>query len=789
MLQEGKTLQLSKPLLVAELRGIYPTSIGLPLEMSLVSTAVATASVTAQVKILPVPTGESSLAQLLNSEIQISTDGTLSMAVSTKATVGINTEVIQVGRELDLMTHTTIPVKFTTTIDVKERNLKLQYDPCLREADLLTVRTDAFSVTRNTEDPTADKKVQLLPESTENYALKSHFKPEALHPEGKDLDLSDETISTKTETPTVEKSLHSSAGQNIICAEALTFGFIVCFETQSQNDANLVGMLLCKVIGFNRLTISLKPVPSSALERVEIEIQTGPKSAAKIIQMSTIAEKPVITQLKGRVLRQLRGKLTTDKKLGDSFPPIFAIVIHARASDGNMQGYELAVYADTMISQPRVQIMAMELGSMEKWKVCVDAELQNDHKALMVMQWGKDCQEYKMTVEEVTGRLATNPALKIKAKWDRIPPTMKYAGKVLGAYLPWTAEILGFTEKWQTNPSKQLSFYLAAPSPSSLDMILKTPEMTIYKRNVPLPFAIPTDGIPKSSDLAIRFSKTITNLAELSSSECIAEGEGFTTFDGVQYMYAMPDGCFHILALDCLFTPRFMILMKLAPTSDHLQVVKAHITDNVIEILPSVSGELKLIYNNHEIPSINLPFIDTHGKVMVKREGQGLVLSAKQYGLDRIYFSGERTELRIGAIMRGRMCGMCGHNDGETNLVFHMPDGKMANSAGSFAHSWMLMHDSCREGCKLQHDRVDLGRTLSIFGEPSHCYSAEPVLRCAPGCSPIRTARLNISVHCHTTDSPLNMDDYASPVWKKAAMMDSVLSHTECSCPTDQCSG
>ncbi|KAJ8408502.1 hypothetical protein AAFF_G00259160 [Aldrovandia affinis] len=561
MLQQGKTLQLSRPFLLAELRGIFPICIGLPMEMSLVSTTVVTASVTAQVKIIPAPTGESSLAQLLNSEVHISTDGTLGMAVSTIAMVGINTDLIQAGRELHLMAHFITPIKFTTKTDVREGNVRLQFDPCSRETDLLTVRTGAFAVTRNSEDPIADKKILLLPGSTEHYTLKSHFKPEAQHSQG----VSDEIMSTKTESPTVERSDHLSTGQNTMCAEAPTFGFRVCLETQSE-DANLGDMLLYKVIGLSYLTISLKPAPNSALERVEVEIQTGPKSAAKIIEMTTIAEKPLIAQLKGRVLRQLRGMLTTDKNLGDSVPPLFAIVARARNSDGNLHGYELAVYADTAVSQPRVQILATELGSIVQWKVCIDAEQQNEYKALMAMRWGKDCQEYKMTVEG----------------------------------------------------------------------------MTFYKSTVPVPFAIPTDDTQRSYSLAPSLSKTLTTLAKLSKSECIAEGGRFTTFDGVQYMYDMPRGCFHILAQDCLYSPRFMILMKPASVSDRLQVVKVHISNNDIEILPSVSGELRLIYNSHEIPSRNLPFTDTDGEVMVKKEGQGLVLSAERYGLDRVYFSGGR---------------------------------------------------------------------------------------------------------------------------------------------------
>ncbi|KAG9350900.1 hypothetical protein JZ751_024789, partial [Albula glossodonta] len=567
--------------------------------------------------------------------------------------------------------------------------------------------TEAFSVTRNTEDPNLDKQIQLLAESALNCASKPRFRPEAMHSEGTDSAgnavLSDEVMSMKTVTPSDERSQNLSAG-HITCIEAPTFGFRVCLEMQSESDAKLGDMLLSKVVGFN-FVISFKPAQNPVLENIEVEIQTGPRSAAKIIQMTTTAEKPMTTHPKGRVLRGLRGVLTTDKNLGDSFPPLFAIVCRIRGSDGNLRGYELALYADATASKPRAQILAMELGSMENWKVCVDAEKQNEYKALMVMRWGKDCQDYKITMEGITGRLATNPALKFKAKWERVPSTMNHAGKVLALYLPWAAVTLGFTELVHRNPSKQLSLYLAATSPRTLDMILKTPEadfwvlwfqITFCKTTVPLPFAVPFDDTQSPSGPPLTLTETLSMLADLYRSECIAEGVSFTTFDGVQYRYEMPRGCFHVLAQNCISSPRFIILMKAVSRSASLQALKAHINDNVIEIIPSASGELRLMYNNHEVPPRNLPFTDTHGEVVVKREGQGLVLSVERYGLDRVYFSGRRMELRVGSAMRGRTCGMCGRNDGETNLAFRTPDEGLAKSAAGFAHSWLLNLDSCK---------------------------------------------------------------------------------------------
>ncbi|XP_036375472.1 vitellogenin-like [Megalops cyprinoides] len=643
MLQEGKTLQFSNRFLAAQLRAIIPTCIGLPVEISLFSTAVISASVTAQTKIMPTPTGESSLAQLLSSDVHLSTDGSMGMAVSTIATMGINTEFIQAGKELHLMVHAIVPVKFTTKADIKEKNLKVQFDPCIRKTDLLTMRTEAFAITRNIEDRQADKKIQLQPEAPKNI-LKSHFKPESLPSEEKDsaasVILSDEIMSTKTEMPTEEKKPHVLVDQEDMCAEAPNFGF-----KQLKNNAR-------------QLRTSFSSSSSTSLSNSE-------SSKSSLKQMN----------------------------LRDTFPPLFAIVSHAKRIDGSLQGYELAVYVDTTISKPQVQLLAMEMGNTEKGHLCVNADLQSEYKALM----------------------------------------------------------------------------------------------TIYTLAVPVPIAMPTGDMQSPSGLTPSLSKTLTKLTELSKSNCIAEGGRFMTFDGVQYLYDMPHGCFHVLAQDCFYGPRFIILIKQLSMSDHLQVVKAHINENEIEILPSVSGKLTLIYNRHEILSSNLPFINTQDEVVIKAENQGLVLHAERYGLDVVYFDGKRTEVRISSIMRGKMCGLCGRNDGETKLEFRMPDANVASSAATFAHSWMLRHNSCREGCKLQQDHVGLNRTVSIMGELSRCYSIEPVLSCAPGCAPTRTALLNVSFHCLPEENPVKMDKYASLVGKRVHLVDPVVMHTACSCPARHC--
>lgn len=47
--------------------------------------------------------------------------------------------------------------------------------------------------------------------------------------------------------------------------------------------------------------------------------------------------------------------------------------------------------------------------------------------------------------------------------------------------------------------------------------------------------------------------------------------------------------------------------------------------------------------------------------------------------------------------MKGQTCGLCGRADGEVRQEFRTPSGRLAKSAVSYAHSWILPAESCRD--------------------------------------------------------------------------------------------
>lgn len=45
-------------------------------------------------------------------------------------------------------------------------------------------------------------------------------------------------------------------------------------------------------------------------------------------------------------------------------------------------------------------------------------------------------------------------------------------------------------------------------------------------------------------------------------------------------------------------------------------------------------------------------------------------------------------------------------------------------------------------------ESVKLEKQIMVHGQESKCYSVEPVLRCLPGCMPVRTTTVSVGYHC-----------------------------------------
>uniref|UniRef100_A0A3Q2DNR5 VWFD domain-containing protein n=2 Tax=Cyprinodon variegatus TaxID=28743 RepID=A0A3Q2DNR5_CYPVA len=128
--------------------------------------------------------------------------------------------------------------------------------------------------------------------------------------------------------------------------------------------------------------------------------------------------------------------------------------------------------------------------------------------------------------------------------------------------------------------------------------------------------------------------------------------------------------------------------------------------------------------------------------------------------------------------MKGKTCGLCGKGDGEIRQEYRTPNGRVAKNSVSFAHSWILPAESCRDvsECRLKLESVQLEKQLTIHGDESTCLSVEPVPRCLPGCMPIKTTPVTVGFSCLQSDSQSSVFD------RSVDLKQTTQAHLACNC-------
>uniref|UniRef100_G3P5E5 Vitellogenin domain-containing protein n=3 Tax=Gasterosteus aculeatus TaxID=69293 RepID=G3P5E5_GASAC len=142
----GVTLHYAKPLLLSEVRRIIPTSVGLPMELSLYTTAVAAASAEFKATVSPSLPADYQVAQLLKSDISMRT--TISPSVSTHvyAVMGVNTAFLQAVLMSRAKVHTLLPAKLEARLDMIKGNFKLQLLPLKGVSKIASARVETFAI-------------------------------------------------------------------------------------------------------------------------------------------------------------------------------------------------------------------------------------------------------------------------------------------------------------------------------------------------------------------------------------------------------------------------------------------------------------------------------------------------------------------------------------------------------------------------------------------------------------------------------------------------------------------
>ncbi|XP_049442915.1 vitellogenin-2-like isoform X2 [Epinephelus fuscoguttatus] len=908
-LLSGFTLHYAKPMLVAEVRRILPTTVGLPMELSFYTAAMAAASVEFQATVTPPLPENFHAAQLLKSDINMRAAITPSISMHTYAVMGVNTAFIQAALLSRARVHTIVPAKVEARIDMIKGNFKLQLLPVQGVDKIASALVETFAVARNVEDLAAAKFTPMIPAEVAKRLSRESFSSK-ISWMASSLAASSEIIPVDLPSKITRKLKLTKAFEKKMCAEIETFGIKACTEIESRNAAFIRDCPLYAMIGKHAVLVEVAPAAGPIIEKIEIEVQVGEKAAEKIIKVINLSEeeeiledKNVLMKLKKILVPGLKNSTSASssssssrysssrssvsssassssssrrkskmvditapvskvskrlssssssasssrssllsssrsssssssrssllskqelyemkftkhhihqhalstvrasskssaysfeaiynkaKYLANAVTPAVTILIRAVRADHKIQGYQIAAYFDKATA--RLQLIFANLAENDHWRICADGVMLSRHKLMAKIAWGIECKQYETEITAETGAVGKEPAARMKITWEKLPPSMKRYAKEISELISRLAKEYEINLAKVKNVRNQIKLSVAVATETSLNVVLKTPKRTIYKLGVGLPISLPigetaAELVPYQNNWADRVSYMIS---KAHAVECTMAKDTLTTFNKRKYKNEMPHSCYQVLAQDCTQELKFIVLLKRDQTQEQNQL-NIKIANIDVDLYPKDSVIMAKV-NGVEIPISNLPYQHPTGKIQIKQRGEGIALHAPSHGLQEVYLDLNALKVKVVDWMKGQTCGLCGKADGEIRQEYRTPNERVSKNAVSYAHSWIVPAKSCRDAseCYMKLESVKLEKQVILQGQESKCYSVEPVMRCLPGCLPVRTTTVTVGYHCVPIDSNLNSEGLSSIYEKCIDLRETAEAHLACRCTT-QC--
>uniref|UniRef100_A0A8C1M8D2 Si:dkey-4c23.3 n=1 Tax=Cyprinus carpio TaxID=7962 RepID=A0A8C1M8D2_CYPCA len=854
-MQNGTAFQYAKPLLVAEVRHIFPSVAGVPMEFSLYAAAVAAGNLKVQAIITPPLTETISVSHLMKTDVKLTAEVSPSITLQTFAVMGLNTGFIQAASMAKGKIHTFLPLKVEAKFDITKANFKIKAFPIVLPVHALTARFETLAAAGNIKALNAERITPIVPETVvlkhSQEAYTSMITPG---------DLSSETIKTVM-SPAEEPELRTSVPvHKTLCSVVPHIGVNVCMEIMSCDATFIKNTTIYNMIGQHGVHINIVRGKSDgpAVEGLELEVQLGPKAAKKLLKEISFADTktPKVKAVLQKLRKVLEGekmnknssffshnklfysqstsshsfsssssvrsskshlskvniklakylldigdgyallsliiqtvclKLRNKKKkniicqsqcfksrfLGDSVPPVVAIIARVVRVDRKLLGYQLTAYLDMPTS--RVQIIVVSIAVKNNWKMCADGVLLSKHNAGARIAWGAECQQYAITINAVTGHQGPSPMAYLKVKCEKVPTIITNYAKSVAEYISNAAQMTGLAISNEKNIERQIELIILVPTERTLDIIIKTPTVS-YNLMIGL-LCLFLTAFSKICEFA-------DDLVSVELAKCSKVRNTLTTFNHKKYNYEIPLSCNQVLVQDCTSEHKFIVLIKKDDVFEH-EDLNIKVADIDVDIYHQKSA-VKVKMNGIEIPTNNISYQHPTGTIRIEQKGQGIALYAPGHGLQEVYYTSDQWMVYVVDWMKGQTCGLCGKADGEIRQEYTTPSGDLTKSSVSFAHSWVLPVESCRDAsqCHMKLESEKLEKQVILNGQESKCYSVEPVLRCLPGCVPIRTTPVTIGYHCMSTDTNLNMFD---GIYEKSVdLRETTDAHVACRC-TEQC--
>ncbi|MEQ2219118.1 hypothetical protein XENOCAPTIV_012865 [Xenoophorus captivus] len=219
-------------------------------------------------------------------------------------------------------------------------------------------------------------------------------------------------------------------------------------------------------------------------------------------------------------------------------------------------------------------------------------------------------------------------------------------------------------------------------------------ENSVYNVTVRLPMSMPIDEIKGLSPFDEVIDRIHFMVSKAVAAECSFSEDTLYTFNNRSYKDKMPSSCYKVAAQDCTDELKFMVLLRKDSSEQHHINVK--ISEIDIDMYPKDNNVIVKV-NEMEIPPTSLPYRHPTASIEIRQSGEGLAVYAPSHGLQEVYFDRKTWKIKVADWMKGKTCGLCGKADGEVRQEYHTPNGRVAKNSVSFAHSWILPANSCRD--------------------------------------------------------------------------------------------
>nr|XP_009671544.1 PREDICTED: vitellogenin-2-like [Struthio camelus australis] len=289
--RRGISRQWILPGMVAELRHVVPTAMGLPLEFSLCGVALAQAVAAVDMQMSPALSGNFRPSRLLEANMEVHADIKPKVYFHVIAMMGINTQYFQSGLEFHAEFSANTTMKFDARVNMKEKSFKLETTPCRQEVELAAARSEVYAISRNVEEVDSEKRSHILPKGEVLSIPDQKFKSSEIPSrDGIEKERNIPSVMSKGYQQSSEEEHHHSVGgrsyARTFCSKLASLGCYACLSLKSRDSTFLKNTYLHRLIGEHEAKIVLKPVQTDAdIDKIQLEIQAGSRAASKIIDV------------------------------------------------------------------------------------------------------------------------------------------------------------------------------------------------------------------------------------------------------------------------------------------------------------------------------------------------------------------------------------------------------------------------------------------------------------------------------------------------------------------------